>query len=162
MRLVAASVVLALTAIDCSGASERALLDQFFAASRLRDRTALARFSTVVFEPRSDGIVEEFVVTAVTPERQLAGDGAADDAIGLEGERQRVVSLSLADPIDPVDPSRSKISLWEKKATVSARVGSPDGTTAARSIVVTLQRARTADDRARSGRWIVVRFVGQL
>ena len=45
-----------------SAASERALLDQFFAASRLRDRTALARFSTVVFEPRTDGIVEEFVV----------------------------------------------------------------------------------------------------
>ena len=62
MKLAAASVVVALTAVSCSTASERALLDQFFAASRLRDRTALARFATVVFEPRTDGIVAEFVV----------------------------------------------------------------------------------------------------
>jgi hypothetical protein len=160
MRLAAAAVVLALAAIDCSNGSERALLDQFFTASRLRDRTALARFSTVVFEPPSDGIVEKFVVAAVTPERQLVSDDASDDAIRLEGEGQRVVGLSLADPIDPVDPGRSRITLWEKTVTVSAQVRSADGTTAARSIVVTLQCARVADDRARSGRWIVVRFVG--
>jgi len=43
MKLAAAAVVVALTAFNCAAGSERALLDQFFAASRLRDRSALAR-----------------------------------------------------------------------------------------------------------------------
>src|SRR5258708_7635295 len=69
MRIATASIIVALAAINCSTASERVLVDRFFAASRLRDRTALARFATVVFEPRTDGIVEDFVVLDVTPER---------------------------------------------------------------------------------------------
>jgi hypothetical protein len=158
MKLAAASVVVALTAINCSAAAERALLDQFFAASRLRDRTALARFSTVVFEPRSDGIVEEFVVLGATPERRLDDPGASDRLASLREERRRVVSLSLSDPADPVDLARSPAVLVEKNVTVSARVGLADGTTTTRSIVLTVQRAAATSGPGRAGRWIVVRF----
>jgi hypothetical protein len=59
-------------------APEQALLDEFFGASRLRDRTALQRMSTTIFEPLEQGIVRTFQVTDVTAER-LIGDVAAKD-----------------------------------------------------------------------------------
>jgi hypothetical protein len=49
----------------CSNAREHALLDQFFAASRLRDITALRSISSVVFEPREQGTVLNFEIKAV-------------------------------------------------------------------------------------------------
>lgn len=57
----------------CAG-PERPLIDQFFAASRLRDRTALQKISTVVFEPRERGIVTTFDVVKVESLR----DGGRD------------------------------------------------------------------------------------
>lgn len=68
MRLARAAVVslMTLTALGCGPAGEHTLLTQFFAASRLRDLTALANFSTVVFEPASDGIVTSFDIMGVT------------------------------------------------------------------------------------------------
>jgi hypothetical protein len=159
MKLVTAAVVVALTAVNCATAAERALLDQFFAASRLRDRTALARFAIVVFEPRTDGIVAEFIVQGATPARQLDDRRPSDRPIALTGERQRVVSLSLADPTNPVDLTRSPTVFEEKEVTVAARVGLADGTETTRSIVLTLQRARITAGEAQTGRWIVVRFV---
>jgi hypothetical protein len=152
-------VVVALTTFACGHASERAVLDQFFVASRLRDRTALARFSTVVFEPRTDGIVAKFVVADVSPERQLDEDQATSN-VSSRDKRQRVIRLSLADPIDPVDLSEAQIALWEKNVTISAQVRGGDGMAANRSIVVTMQCARVTNSGGRSGRWIVVRFAG--
>jgi len=58
------AVVLALAAAACAG-PERPLLEQFFAASRLRDRTALQSIATVIFEPRERGIVTTFDVLRV-------------------------------------------------------------------------------------------------
>jgi hypothetical protein len=63
-RAVAALLMLA--ALGCSPDTERVLISQFFAASRLRDLTALRKFSTVVFEPASDGIVTSFEITGVS------------------------------------------------------------------------------------------------
>jgi hypothetical protein len=159
MRLAVASVVVALTAVTCTTGPERALLDQFFTASRLRDRTALARFATVVFEPRRDGIVAEFVVLGKTPERDVDEHISAEGPAGVAADRQRVISLSLADPIDPVDWTRYPAVLEEKDVTASARIGNPDGSEVTRPVVVTMQRARVESDRRRLGRWIVVRFV---
>ena len=59
-------LLLTLTVLSCGTDSERTLLTQFFAASRLRDLTALGKISTVVFEPASDGIVTSFDITSVT------------------------------------------------------------------------------------------------
>src|SRR5207249_489043 len=49
---------------------EQPLLERFFEASRLRDRTALQRFSTVILEPRDQGIVTTFDIVRVTAEEQ--------------------------------------------------------------------------------------------
>lgn len=57
----------------CGHPAEDAALDRFFAASRLRDRTALQSMATVTFEPAWQGIVTRFVVTRVTPVEQNGG-----------------------------------------------------------------------------------------
>ena len=69
MRAVVVTL-LALTIADCGlriADSDRVLLNQFFAASRLRDLTALRKFGTVVFEPARDGIITRFDIVDVVP-----------------------------------------------------------------------------------------------
>jgi hypothetical protein len=56
-------------AAACSSAAEQPLLNQYFTASRLRDTTSLANFSTVAFEPQQQGIVTSFEITGVAPEQ---------------------------------------------------------------------------------------------
>lgn len=51
-----------LTGACLTSGADHQLLDRFFAASRLRDRTALARLATVTFEPNIDGIVTGFSI----------------------------------------------------------------------------------------------------
>ena len=70
-------LIAVVTLAACAGA-ERALLEQFFGASRLRDTTALQAVSTITFEPREQGIVRTFEITGVTPER-LEGTDARKD-----------------------------------------------------------------------------------
>ena len=67
------------TLSNCAGASEQTLLAQFFAASRLRDLTALSKVSTVVFEPASDGIVTSFEITAIQATQGPDGHPMAKD-----------------------------------------------------------------------------------
>jgi len=69
---VSALAVLALVCVGCT-APEQPLLERFFATSRLRDKTALQAFSTVIFEPREQGIVRTFAVVGVSPERTVGG-----------------------------------------------------------------------------------------
>ena len=73
--------VLVLT--SCSGTSaEQQLLTNFFRASRVRDNATLANISTVQFNPRSDGSVQDFEVTSVGEEqrRTLQIQQAMDEA----------------------------------------------------------------------------------
>jgi hypothetical protein len=67
-----ASTVLAAAALSaCSSpnAAEENLVRQFFRASGLRDSQTLSNFATVSFEPKAEGTVTDFDVTAVSPER---------------------------------------------------------------------------------------------
>jgi hypothetical protein len=64
-RALAVSL-LTLAVVSCSGAAERTLIAQFFAASRLRDLTALHGLATVLFEPTTDGIVTKFELVSVS------------------------------------------------------------------------------------------------
>ena len=67
-----ASMVLAVAALSaCSSpnASEENLVRQFFRASSLRDSQTLSNFATVSFDAKSEGTVNDFEVTAVSPER---------------------------------------------------------------------------------------------
>jgi hypothetical protein len=51
----------------CSGSSvEQKLLNDFFRSSRLRDSATLSNFATASFEPRTDGVVENFTITSMT------------------------------------------------------------------------------------------------
>ena len=59
----------ALSACSSPNAAEENLVRQFFRASGLRDNQTLANFATVSFDPKTDGTVTDFDVTAVTPER---------------------------------------------------------------------------------------------
>src|SRR5262249_3159726 len=72
-------------------------------------------------------------------------------------DKDRIAELSLADPVHPVDLARAEITLAEKNVTIDAEVAMPDGRTATRTLVATLERA-TARAPARTGRWIVVRI----
>jgi hypothetical protein len=77
-RSAGAVGVFLLTALACSVPAERTIVSDFFAASRLRDLTALSRFATVVFEPRERGTVTEFTIRSVTAERRV-GDMRVKD-----------------------------------------------------------------------------------
>lgn len=65
LRVFVCSWLFLAVCAGCSNARERALLDQFFAASRLRDLTALRTVSNVVFEPREQGTVLGFEIKSV-------------------------------------------------------------------------------------------------
>ena len=68
-----AVTLVTLTALSCAHDAERALLDRFFAASRLRDLTALRKIATVVFEPATDGIITSFDILQITAEQSPDG-----------------------------------------------------------------------------------------
>lgn len=59
--------------VACGHASEKALIERFFATSRLRDRTAVQSVATVFFDPKDQGLVRQFVITNVAPEEQSRG-----------------------------------------------------------------------------------------
>jgi len=64
-------VVFALVLVSCGGASsEQQLLTNFFRASRVRDNATLSNISSVQFNPRTDGSVQDFKVTNVGPEQK--------------------------------------------------------------------------------------------
>jgi len=58
-------LLLALMTACARHGAEQTLLDQFFNASRLRDRTALQQISTVVLEPLEQGAVTTFTIIDV-------------------------------------------------------------------------------------------------
>ena len=78
-QLVPLLSVVALAAA-CSVPPEQPIIADFFAASRLRDTTALAKFATVVFEPREQGIVASFEIERVGAER-TSGDMRVKDVL---------------------------------------------------------------------------------
>lgn len=65
--LVAGSLALL---VGCSGPPEGKILQDFFRASRLRDNTTLGNFATVSFDPRTDGVVQDFEIIEISAERR--------------------------------------------------------------------------------------------
>jgi hypothetical protein len=64
--------------VGCSARPEQPILEEFFSASRMADRTTLATLSTTAFEPASAGIVTSFTITGVTPEQRKPRQGGGD------------------------------------------------------------------------------------
>ena len=66
---LAAISALALTSA-CSGYSgEQQILKKYFQANQLRDQTTVGNVAIVEFDPTTDGTIQTFNVTAVSPER---------------------------------------------------------------------------------------------
>lgn len=82
---LARGLVVALTAVTlagCSPAAERTILEEFFALSRLRDKTALQNVATVSFEPDVQGIITSFAITKVTS-APTSGDGVMSEDVSI-------------------------------------------------------------------------------
>jgi hypothetical protein len=71
-RLLAA-IALVTALPGCGHRAEKALVDQFFSASRLGDKTAAQSVSTVFFDPKEQGLVRQFTIRGVTPEEVSGG-----------------------------------------------------------------------------------------
>jgi hypothetical protein len=108
-----APMVLAVAALSgCSSpnASEENLVRQFFRASGLRDSQTLSNFATVSFEPKTEGTVNDFEITAVSPERTEplrvialnTAVGEADAANKAFNEKKKAYQDANAEAIDRV------------------------------------------------------------
>jgi hypothetical protein len=61
----------ALVAAACGGrAPEEQVLNNFFRASRVRDNSTLANIAAVSFDPRTDGVVQDFEVVEIGQEQR--------------------------------------------------------------------------------------------
>jgi hypothetical protein len=127
-RAAVVGLLVTLTAVACAADAERTLLAQFFAASRLRDLTALRKFSTVVFEPATDGIVTSFDITGVTAVQGADGMPVSKDVAisapvrlpdGRTVLKAFVITIARGRPGDQ-DPARG----WMITA-ISERAASP-------------------------------------
>ena len=81
MKTVLTVALLTIALAGCSSAEERTLLGQFFAASRLRDLTAVHNVATVAFEPATDGIVTSFEIVRITVVQASEGQAMAKDVL---------------------------------------------------------------------------------
>jgi len=207
----------------CSSGPEQPIINQFFVASRLRDNTTLASFSTVAFEPGTNGTVSGFSITGVSPEQHKplnikALARAQDEAKAADAEftkrkdayetqnieairrvieaennkapvkgkdaevqaawtkfrdegaqvskrvfdakrslagQTSVAQISVEDPRNPVDLTKYDGELVSKEVTIAADVKLPDGQTAKKTLVVTMERALLKGDHDITGRWII-------
>ena len=99
MRAAAVMMACALTTACGWTPPDEQVLTKFFEESRLYDRALLAQHAAVVFNPRTDGVVQRFEVVSrgadeyVTPERVRRQVTLRADVRGADG---RVASRSLA------------------------------------------------------------------
>jgi hypothetical protein len=66
-----------------------------------------------------------------------------------------MVRLSVDNPSKPIDPTKRSGELVSKDVTITANVRTPDGKSADRTLVVTLQRGILQGEPAVEGKWIV-------
>ena len=145
-----ALMLAAATLVGCSATPEQPLLQQFFAAARLRDNTALAAFAAAAFEPAADGVITTFTITHVTPEQRRLGDAKRRLA-----SETVVVDMSVNGGPTHYDVAEYDGELVSKDVSISAPVRLPSGQTAEKHYVVTMQRAILRAEKPFTGRWII-------
>jgi hypothetical protein len=138
--------VWALTA--CTIRPEYSVLDEFFAASKLRDTTALAKISLVILEPREAGTVGRLKIRSVS---NIARAPLRTD--------DRVVRLSLLPVSDVSALSALTGEVETEQVVVAATLRTPDGRESESPLTVTLGRAALSPNR-QTGRWIVTAVQG--
>jgi hypothetical protein len=151
----AAALVAILTIVGCGNGAEYLIVQRFFAASQLRDRTALARFATTIFEPRIDGSVDRFKILHVSADTPYQPEGGSTGSIATA---DRVAQLSLDDPVNMVDIGSAEPTLVQRTVTIEAEVRRPDGGRATLRMGLVLVKATVSQPRRRDGRWIVTAF----
>jgi hypothetical protein len=91
------SALWALASIACTASVEEQTLRRFFVAAPTLDSTVIHKYATIGFNPRTDGIVQSFTVTAVGPERQDAKDVTIEavvlDPNGIASRRTMVATF---------------------------------------------------------------------
>jgi hypothetical protein len=100
-----------LSAAACANGYERALIAQFFAASRLRDGTALQTVSTVMFDPSTDGTVLQFDLNRISPENSYQKRATISARVrrpdGDTVQENLIVTMRRTDPaVDTAATSR--------------------------------------------------------
>jgi len=103
VRRLQTAVLLSMAAFaaGCGHPAEKALVDQFFSVSRLRDRTAAQSVATVFFDPKDQGIVRHFTIRSVTAEENSGGvvsknvtiDAAVESLAGEQAEKTIFVTM---------------------------------------------------------------------
>ena len=121
-RALLAMVAAGLSAVACAGGYEQALLAQFFAASRMLDRTALQNISTVIFDPRTDGTVLRFDVDRISPEDH--------------GEKRVAVTAVVHLPTGVTVPEALEVTLRRRDPTAG------EGLTTGRWVVTGVAKTR--------------------
>src|SRR5438093_10101200 len=126
--LLAVSLIV-LAAAACSGGAEQPILNQFFTASRLGDNTSLQNFSTVAFNPQTQGSVTSFSITNVTPEERkplnvktfakALDDARAEDA-AYSKRKEEYFSANQEAISRALKAERDKAKLKGKDADVQA------------------------------------------
>jgi hypothetical protein len=84
----------------CAGAAEQPVVEKFFAASRLHDRTALADVATVSIDPIVDGAVTDFKILHIDREQtneMVTVDATMHLANGTFARRRVVLTLKRQD-----------------------------------------------------------------
>ena len=66
-----------------------------------------------------------------------------------------IIEMSVADPRRKVDITQYDGDLVTKEVTIAAPVKAPDGTTADKTLVVTMQRAVLKGETEITGKWII-------
>jgi hypothetical protein len=93
------------TLAACRYAGEEAVLERFFSAARLHDKTALQSVATVDFDPSVHGIITQFRIVRVTPVEESAGVASKSVTLlapvqmsnGTETERTVFVTMERRD-----------------------------------------------------------------
>ena len=108
-RAAAVALLLAPIAAACARhGAEHVVLEQFFNASRLRDRTALQKISTVIFEPLQQGTITAFTIRNVADvegpngqvsSRQVTVSAPVRLPTGQTAEKTIILSLQRGDGV---------------------------------------------------------------
>lgn len=125
-RLAPAVLLATVLVAGCSVRPEETLISDFFAASRLRDLTALARIGTVVFEPRERGTITSFTIRSVSVR---SGD---EDAEGKNAVKDVLIDAMVRPPDGGTAAKAFTVRLQRRPAA-----GEPDPSALYRGWIVT-------------------------
>ena len=102
LMLSVAAAVCALASAACAASAEEQTLLKFFEAARTLDSTIIRKYATIGFNPRTEGVVQTFTVTAVGQERldtkDVTIDAVVRDPAGVTARRTLVVTFQKGLP----------------------------------------------------------------